>query len=113
MQKGILAGRLQTARERITIAAESAVREYAVGPLLLDELIAAQREKQPDVRALYELEALGPIVEALTQCLGDALAQQTHAVTQAEILAIPGLTATSKKAIEAYFASLENDAGSD
>lgn len=113
MQKGIFAGRLQTARERIVTAAETAVREHAVGPLLLDDLIAAQREKQPDVRALYELEAIGPMVEALTRCLGDALAQQTHAVAQAEILAIPGLTTTSKKAIEAYFASLENDAGSD
>ena len=101
MQKGILAGRLQMARERIIKAAEAGVAETAVGPLLLSDLYAAQREKNPDVRALYELEAVGPIVEALVEQL-DGVGK----LDQAAILAIPGLTKTSLAAIEAHFEGL-------
>lgn len=110
MQKGILAGRLQMARERIIKAAETGVADMAAGPLLLSALQQAQREKNPDVRALYELEAVGPIIEALA---GKPAAKDQAAgmVDQETILAIPGLTKTSREAIKAYFE--EHDAGSD
>lgn len=102
MQKGILAGRLQMARERIIKAAEAGVSETAVGPLLLGDLYAAQREKNPDVRALYELEAVGPIIEAMGESVG---------ISQEQIMTIPGLTKTSREAIAVFFEGL--NAGSD
>lgn len=100
MHKGILAGRLLDARRRIVAAAETAVSQTGLNTQLLDDLRAAQREKRDDVRALYEMEAIGPIIEALATGGGDV-------VTQAEILTIPGLTKTSREAIEAHFAALE------
>lgn len=122
MHKGILAGRLLAARKRVLAAVETAVTVYAIGPKLADALYVAQREKQADVRMMLELEAIGPIVEALNQCLGEALAAQVLPATleqaegylsQADILAIPGLTKTSKDAINAYFADLERDASAE
>lgn len=109
MHKGILAGRMLEARRRVVRAVETAVTVYAIGPKLVDALYVAQREKQPDVRMMLELEAIGPIVEALNQALGDTLATPAPAegyLSEADILAIPGLTKTSKDAIRAYFANL-------
>lgn len=111
MQKGILAGRLQMARERIIKAAETGVADMAAGPLLLSALQQAQREKNPDVRALYELEAVGPIIEALAGKPAAKVGQAAGMVDQETILAIPGLTKTSREAIAAYFK--EQNAGSD
>ena len=122
MHKGILASRLLAARKRVVAAVETAVTVYAIGPKLADALYVAQREKQADVRMMLELEAIGPIVETLNQCLGEALAapviparleQAEGYLSQADILAIPGLTKTSKDAINAYFANLERDASAE
>lgn len=109
MHKGILAGRLLDAQNRIVEAAKTAVIQHGLDPLLLDELYAAQREKQADVRALYEMEAIGPIVEALNTALGDVLDDEETAVSGLDldaILAIPGLTKTSISAIESHFEAL-------
>lgn len=106
MHKGILAGRLLEARKRIV----TAVLEGAVRPALLDQLNAALAEKRPDVRALYELEALAPIIEELATA-GNV--GGPAGLTAAQVLTIPGLTKTSKDAINAYFANLERDASAD
>ena len=112
MHKGILAGRLLDARRRVVKAAETAVRENGLPQALLDNLHAAQSEKQPDVRALYELEAIGPIVEMLAgKPAVEELGQAAGMLDQETILAIPGLTKTSREAIIAYFE--EQHAGSD
>ena len=122
MHKGILASRLLAARKRVVAAVETAVTVYAIGPHLADALYVAQREKQADVRMMLELEAIGPIVEALNQCLSEALTampapatleQAEGYLSQAEILAIPGLTKTSQAAIRAHFANPERDASAE
>jgi len=108
------------ARRRIVAAAETAVAAAGLDQQLLDGLLSATAVKQPDVRALYELEAIAPIVEALNAnlseaqaALSEAEAQPTAVLEQAvgylsesDILAIPGLTKTSKEAITAYFEAL-------
>lgn len=112
MHKGILAGRMLEARRRIVAAAETAVATSGLDPAALDDLRAAQRQKDADVRALYELEAVGPIIEALAAPTA-GFAPAGIALSESDILAIPGLTKTSKEAIAAYFASLETDAVTD
>jgi hypothetical protein len=62
------------------------------------------------VRELLELEAIGPIVEALGASV-EALG--AYAITANEVLAIPGLTKTSREAIESYFSEREPDAATD
>lgn len=111
MHKGILAGRMLEARRLILAAVATAVTD----PALLDALRAAQAEKRTEVRDLYEMEALVPIVEHLATQAKTARAEartavaaaRANALTAAEILAIPGLTKTSREAIETYFADLE------
>jgi hypothetical protein len=92
MHKGILAGRMLEARKRVVTAAETAVSDKS----LLDSLQMAQQERRPEVRALYEMEAVATIMEHLEST-------KSNGITVDEILAIDGLTATSKKAIEAHF----------
>ena len=113
MHKGILAGRLLDARRRIVSAAETAVSQNGLDPQLLDALYAASQEKQADVRELLELEAIGPIVEALNADLVSAgtLEEAEGYLSESDILAIPGLTKTSREAIAAHFEAL--NAGSD
>ncbi|MCB8988087.1 MAG: hypothetical protein H6661_10110 [Ardenticatenaceae bacterium] len=114
MHKGTLAGRMLEARKRIVAAVDTAVATSGLNPAALDDLRAAQRQKDADVRALYELEAVAPIVEALNANLSEAVADRQTAVleqgedtlSESEILAIPGLTKTSKEAIIAYFEAL-------
>lgn len=108
MHKGILAGRMLEAQNRIVAAAKTAVVDHTLDPLLLDELYAAQAEKRPEVRSLYELEAIGPIVEALNAALDDAgtLEQAEGYLSESEILEIQGLTKTSREAIESHFEAL-------
>lgn len=106
MHKGILAGRMLDARRRIVAATETAVSTSGLDPAVLDALRAAQAEKRDDVRALYELEAIGPIIEALAQVVAAELEQAIGYLSQEEILAIPGLSKSSAKAIEAHFAAL-------
>lgn len=91
MQKSVLAGRMGLVRQAlIQILAAVATPEQ------LEALKSAQAQKRADVQALYELEALLPIIESLTS------GQQT-AVDVDSILAIEGLSKTSQKAIEAHF----------
>ena len=104
MKRTILAARLEEARKRIV----AAVLEAAVDPALLDDLDAALAEKRAETRTLYELEALAPIIEELATA---ANVGGPVGLTAAEVLAIPGLTATSKRAIEAYLQ--ERDAPAD
>lgn len=108
MKRSILAARLEVARERIV----TAVLEAAVDPALLADLNAALAEKRAETRTLYELEALAPIIEELATAANVGGAEGDGAgLTAAEVLAIPGLTATSKRALEAYFQ--ERDAPAD
>lgn len=117
MHRGILAGRLEVAQGRIVAAAETAVTQSGLAPALLDDLRAAQQQKRPDVRAMAELEAIAPIIEALAEPAVvevTAIEEMSHDyLTAAEVLAIPGLTKTSREAIAAYFANLERDAPAD
>lgn len=94
MHKGILAGRLLDARNRITAAAAAAVSN----PELLDKLQTAQHQKRSEIRLLYELEAVADIMEHL-----DAQEPKSAGLSLDEVLAVPGLTVTSKKALEAHF----------
>lgn len=100
MQKGILAGRMDMARQRIVTAVLTAVANGLADPELGEALQVAQSEKRDEVRALLELEAIAPIIESLAE-----ERTSTVAVDVDSILAIEGLSITSQKAIKAHYAS--------
>ncbi|MCA9936191.1 MAG: hypothetical protein KC415_19795, partial [Anaerolineales bacterium] len=69
------------------------------------------RVKQPQVARLERDERLGAFLEtavsALNQQVTAVLEQAQGYLSKDDILAIPGLTKTSREAIETYFADLE------
>lgn len=107
MHKGILAGRLLEARKALVKLAETAVSEHGLDSTLLDNLRAASAEKRPEVRVMRELEAIVPVIEMLLKTAVAVVEEAQGYLSQEEILAIPGLSKSSIKAIEAYFASKE------
>ena len=112
MKASIMAARRQDAHDRLVLEAQCLTAVLG----LPDPIGLEPQERNPAVRQLKRDEFLGSLLAQVRVRVLDgqtAVTQLDGSLTQAEILAIPGLTATSKKAIEAYFASLENDAGSD
>jgi hypothetical protein len=115
MKQTIMAARRQNAHNRLVLECQRLAAVLG----LPDPLGLETQERQPAVRQLRRDEFLGEFLTNVRVKVLDGptavtqLEQAEGYLSQAEILAIPGLTATSKKAIEAYFASLENDARTD
>jgi len=110
MKQTILAARRQEAHDRLVAAAEAVASALdlalpELSPLERDPVVA--RLRRDEVLALF----LGEVAEAVAGVQMAALEQGEGYLSQSDILAIPGLTKTSKEAITDYFEALR--AGSD
>lgn len=119
MHKGVYADRLLKAQKWLLDIVRLAVEKGVLDASFLASIQTAQREKNPDIRALYELEAIGPAFSelALTAVTLAELVrgegESPHGPTWAEIVDIPGLSKTSRNAINDYLESLEAKAEDD
>jgi len=111
MKQTIMAARRQTAHERLVL--ESQRLAAVLG--LPDPVGLEPQERNPAVRQLKRDEYLGGFLAQVRTALPapETLEQAEGYLSQADILAIPGLTKTSKDAINAYFANLERDASAE
>ena len=116
MHKGVYADRLLKAQKGLLDIVRLAVVEGVLDASFMASIQTAQRERNPDIRALYELEAIGPAFSelALTAVTLEELVrgagESPHGPTLAEIVDIPGLSKTSRNAINDYFESLKAQA---
>ena len=105
MKLTILAARRQEAHERLVAAAEA-----VAGALDLPQPELTPQERDPVVARLRRDEVLGlflgDVAEAVAHTQTAVLEQGEATLSESEILAIPGLTKTSKEAIVAYFENL-------
>lgn len=101
MDNGTLGAREQTARERATAVAGRLATKLGVEADLVNGLSKTHRD--PRYRALFQLEALVPVLEAIETAV--TANEPTRADIADMVLAIPGLTKTSKEAITAWASS--------
>ena len=105
MKLTILAARRQEAHERLVAAAEA-----VAGALDLPLPELSPQERDPVVARLRRDEVLGLFLGDVAEAVADrqtaVLEQGGDTLSESEILAIPGLTKTSKEAITAYFEAL-------
>ena len=95
MHKGILAARTQQAQERVAVAVGDLERVFGLTPPA-NEAVPA---RDPTVRRLFDLEYLADRLEEVA-----TLARQPRGLAPEfinEILATPGLSKTSRKALAA------------
>lgn len=106
MKLTILAARRQEAHERLVTAADALADAFE-----LPQPNLTPQERDPTVARLKRDEALGlflaDVVEEAAGRYTATLKQAEGYLSESDILAIPGLTKTSKEAIEAYFAALQ------
>ena len=105
MKLTILAARRQEAHERLVAAAEA-----VAGALDLPLPELSPQERDPVVARLRRDEVLGLFLGDVAEAVADrqtaVLEQAEGYLSESDILAIPGLTKTSKEAITAYFEAL-------
>lgn len=101
MDNGTLGAREQTARERVAAVAGRLATKLGVEADLVNGLSKPHRD--PRYKALFRLEALVPVLEAIETAV--TANEPTRAHIAAIVLEIPGLTKTSKEAIKAWSSS--------
>lgn len=103
MKKAILAKRQLDAERAVNTAVQALSEQIGVPiPPFLEEPAGRDAE----VKHLFWMEALADFLGGVAEGSG-VLEQAEGYLSQAEILAIPGLTKTSREAIEAHFTGME------
>ncbi len=104
MKLAIRAAREKAAHTRIEAAVQALIDQGLVSPF--KDVKVTVRTNDPQVVELLRLEKIADVLESVVGHVPATLEQAKGYLSQAEILAIPGLTKTSQEAIRAHFAAL-------
>lgn len=102
MHKGIQAARTQRARESIVSLVVSLVGKHGLEPSMVEGLKKTHRD--PELRGLFQLEAIVPVLKALDAIVIPTLEERplNREEIAAAVADIPNMTKTSLEAIQAW-----------